>query len=231
MTLNQAILQRRSIRRFKDEVYPDDDVRKALELALLAPNSSNTQTWNFSWVKSEQAKSALTKACLSQSAARTASHLVVVSADPKLWRRSRPRLLKWVREVNAHASVLNYYEKLVPFMYRYGFLNSFGWLKRLMFWLIGWFRPIMRGPCLRYEQEMVALKSAALAAENFVLAIESLGGATCMMEGFDEVRVKRLCCLSRSSRIAMVIAVGYAGENGTWGERWRLPFDEVVTEF
>lgn len=56
------------------------------------------------------------------------------------------------------------------------------------------------------------MKSAALAAENFVLAVTAEGFDTCMMEGFDEPRVRRLLGLARHYRVAMVIAIGKAAE-------------------
>lgn len=228
MRLEEVIKKRRSIRLFEAEPFPEEQVQKALELALLAPNSSNTQTWNFYWVQSPDKKQQLIDACLGQSAARTASHLIVATADPKLWRRSQSRLIEWVTEVGAPKSVLAYYQKIVPMMYRWGFLNTLGLIKKLTFWLIGCFRPIMRGPCLRHEQETVALKSVALACQTFVLAIEALGGASCMMEGFDETRVKKLLRLSSTERVAMVIAVGFKNEKGEWGPRSRLPTGEVI---
>ena len=231
MELKTAIQQRRSVRKFQEKSFPDEFVQEALELATLAPNSSNTQTWNFAWVKSDDYRRRVAEACLSQSAARTAQHLIVVSADPKLWRRSQGQLLKWVESSKTPSAVHTYYSRLVPFMYRWGLFNSLGLFKWILFWTIGWFRPIMRGPCFRSDQEMVAVKSAALAAQNFVLAIESLGGSTCMMEGFDENRVKRLLKLSPTSRVAMVIAVGYKDEKGIWGDRFRLGFDDVVRRF
>jgi nitroreductase len=86
----------------------------------------------------------------------------------------------------------------------------------------------MRGPCTRRDIQEVALKSASFAAENFVLAISAQGYASCMMEGFDEWRVRRLLKLRWAERVAMVIGVGREAERGTWGPRFRLPKSEVV---
>jgi len=224
----EAVKKRRSIRRYTQDPFPEDLVEKALEAAVLAPNSSNTQTWNFYWVRSEEKKKTLIENCLSQSAARTASHLLVVVADPKLWKRSQSSLIEWAQKANAPKEVVMYYEKLVPIMYRWGFLNLLAPIKDLIFFVTGLFRPIMRGPASRRDAQEVAIKSAALAAENFVLAISALGGASCMMEGFDEWRVKKLLNLSSSARVVMVIAVGYEAEKGTWGPQVRLPMNEVV---
>lgn len=228
MEFFDVVKRRRSIRRFTDQAIPESLITQALEAALLAPNSSNTQTWDFHWVKSAEMKSKLVKICLDQSAARTANQLVVVTADPKLWKRSQQSLIDWAIRSKAPEAVKMYYEKLVPMMYRWGFLNILAPIKSLIYFGVGIFRPTPRGPASRRDSQEVAIKSAALAAENFVLAVTAQGAATCMMEGFDECRLKSLLKLKSSARILMVIGIGYEAERGTWGERERLPFNEVV---
>ncbi len=52
MEFFDVVARRRSVRDYTDEVVPDDVIQKAFDAAILAPNSSNTQTWNFYWVKS-----------------------------------------------------------------------------------------------------------------------------------------------------------------------------------
>lgn len=228
MNFEEVVRARRSIRKFKPEHFPDDKVQKSLELAVLAPNSSNTQTWDFYWVKSADKKSKLVEACLSQSAARTASHLVVATASSKKWKRAQVPLVKWTQEIKAPTQVIQYYQKLIPFVYTSGLFNFFAPLKWLTFNITGLFKPMMRTPVTNRDLQEVAIKSAALACENFVLSITNLGGATCMMEGFDECRVKKVLGLNGSIRVVMVIAVGYEGERGTWGPQFRLPIEEVI---
>ncbi len=228
MDLFEAIQKRRSIRRYKETPVPEKVIERALEMAVLAPNSSNTQTWDFYWVRTPEKKAELVKACFSQSAARTAAELVVVVASPTQWRRSQPYLIDWVRSVRAPKSVILYYEKLIPAMYRWGFLNCIGYTKWIGLTVAGLFRPVPRGPNTRRDIQEVSIKSAALAAENFVLAITAQGYATCMMEGFDEWRVKRILGLCRTDRVVMVIAVGEEADRGTWGPQYRIPIEKVV---
>lgn len=229
MDFFEVVKKRRSVRRYKNDPFPDEFVRRALEAATLAPNSSNVQTWDFHWVKrTSPLWESLVKACFSQSAARTANQLVVVTTDAKLWRRSKAPLVDYVKSTKAPKQVLLYYEKLVPFMYTWGPLSSLGILKWIAATTAGLFKPMARGPFSKLEIQAVTNKSAALAAENFALAITAQGGATCMMEGFDEWRVKRLLKLSRSARVTMVISVGFEGDNGIWGPQFRLPFEKVV---
>lgn len=223
--------RRRSIRRFRPDPFPAEMIRECFKAAVLAPNSSNTQTWDFYWARSPEVKAAVVRACLSQSAARTAQELVVITADPRAWRRSQASLIDWVRRENAPSGVILYYQKLVPFVYRWGFLNSLGLVKWVLATLTGLFRPITRGPYTRRDIQEVAIKSAALAAENFVLAATAQGLQTCMMEGFDELRLRRALKLNRATRVVMVIGIGFEAERGTWAQaRSRLPLDEVVHE-
>ena len=227
----EVVENRRSIRQFTTEPVPPEVIQKALDAALLAPNSSNTQTWNFFWIRSTEAKKKVTEICLSQAAARTAQELVVITADPALWKRSQPFLVRYVNEIKAHKSVIAYYEKLIPFVYRWGFLNLMAPVKWLLSMITGLFRPMMRGPFSRRDAQEVAIKSAALAAENFVLALTAQGFSSCMMEGFDECRLKRFLKLKSSERAVMVIAVGKAHpEKGTWGPRFRIPRNLVIKE-
>jgi nitroreductase len=230
MDFFDTVSARRSIRKYRSDPIPEAVMRKALEAAILAPNSSNLQTWNFYWARSEAARSELVRACLSQSAARTAAELVVVTADPSLWRRSNPKMVEFTRNISAPKVVQLYYSKLIPVTYRWGFLNCLVPFKWLTSTLTGLFRPMMRGPLSRRDLQEVAIKSAALASENFVLAMAAQGYATCMMEGFDERRVARLLRLPSSARVVMVISAGVEGERGTWGPRFRLPVASVVHE-
>lgn len=228
MDFFEAVSKRRSIRKYTDEKVPEEVIQKALDAAILAPNSSNTQTWNFYWVKSAEQKKKLVEYCLSQSAARTASDLVVVTADPTLWKRSQKPLIQWVESVNAPKIVQTYYKSLIPATYRWGFLNLWGYTKAMMTSIAGIFRPVPRGPNTLQDLQLVAVKSAALASENFVLAVSAQGYSTCMMEGFDERRVKKILKLPYSTRVVMVISIGKESDRGTWGPQFRLPKTEVV---
>ena len=175
-------------------------------------------------------KEKLVHYCLNQSAAKTAAELFVIVADPKLWLRSNPRLILWAESEKAPKQVLAYYKKLIPFIYRWGFFGLLTPVKWLIFNVIGLFNPIMRSPVSKRDLQEVTIKSAALACENLVLALAAQGVSSCMMEGFDERRVKSLLPVSNSARVVMVIAAGYAQGNGTWGERYRLQLQEVLHE-
>jgi len=74
---------------------------------------------------------------------------------------------------------------------------------------------------------IVAHKSAGLAAQTFMLAMAAIDYDTCPMEGSDTLRVKKLLKLPRGAEINMVIGCGVRDEKGIYGDRFRLPFNEV----
>jgi len=228
MDFFETVKTRRSIRKYTSRAVPAEVIQKALDAALLAPNSSNLQTWEFYWVKSADKKAKLVEACMSQSAARTAQELVVIVANPALWKKTNPKMAEFITTVNAPKLVATYYQKLVPFTYGTWYLAPLKWL---IYNGVGLFRPMVRTPVSHRDVQEVAVKSAALASENFMLAITAQGFSTCPMEGFDECRVKRLLKLPFGSRVVMVISVGEADPvRGTWGPQVRFDRDWFVKE-
>ena len=216
---------RRSVRKYLPEPVDAAVVEKAIDAALLAPNSSNLQTWEFHWVRSEPRRAALIEACLNQNAARTSQHLIVAVANPTLWKKHVEAILAQADQANAPAIVRQYYQKLIPLLYGWAWLAPLKWL---LFNVVGFMRPISRRPWSRRDVDEISIKSTALACENFMLAITAQGYDTCPMEGFDERRVKKLLGLSCRARVVMVISVGKRDPKGLWGERFRVPRDWVV---
>ena len=47
MEVRQAIMTRRSIRKYEDRPVPEDMVRQILEAAMMAPSAGNAQPWQF----------------------------------------------------------------------------------------------------------------------------------------------------------------------------------------
>jgi nitroreductase len=218
-----AVENRRSVRKYTEAKVPAEVIEKAIDAALLAPNSSNMQTWRIHWVTSAEKKNALIKACLDQGAARTAQELLVFSVDSKTWKTARDAILQFYGPT-VRADIKTYYEKLIPVLYAFRWLAPFKWLA---FNIGGFFKPMPRGPAGTWGINEVAIKSAALACENFMLAVSAQGFDTCPMEGFDESRVRKIIGGRRGSRIVMVISVGLRDPRGVWGERFRLPRDIV----
>ena len=61
MDVSQAILERRSIRRYKDEPLADELLEQILTAATYAPSATNLQPWYFVVLKSEVSRSRIKK--------------------------------------------------------------------------------------------------------------------------------------------------------------------------
>lgn len=222
---------RRSCRVYTDEPVPEEVMNKCLDLALLAPNSSNLQPWEFYWVKSREKREKLNYYCLNQPTARTAAEIVVVVSRPKMWKKTRKLMLKAFRDqddIKVPESAIMYYDKLVPLSYNQGPLSSFGFIKRIYLFFAGLSKPVPRKPTSNADMMAWAHKSTALACENLMLAFRAHGFDTCPMEGLDHYRIRKLLELPRSAEVCMAISVGKRADNGIYGPRIRFDRDLFV---
>lgn len=208
-----VVESRRSVRLFDGTAVPEAVVNHCLDLALLAPNSSNLQPWEFYWVRTAEKREKLVQACLSQAAAKTAAELIVCVARTKTWKRACADMVAQLKMHEAKGTKIpkaatNYYNKLVPLAYTQGPLGIIGWVKRLAFFLIGLRQPMMREPVSRHDMRIWATKSTALACENLMLGFRAHGFDSCPMEGIDSTRVKRLLKLPGDAIVLMVLGIG-----------------------
>jgi nitroreductase len=226
----KAVLEsRRSVRVYTEDIVPVHVVEEALDAALLAPSSSNLQCWEFYWIADPPRKVQLAEACFNQPAARTANVLIVCVARTKTWKKVRQQMLDYFKtQPEVPKAAVEYYRKLVPFVYSQGFLGIYGFLKWLVFSVAGFFRPVPRGPFGEHGMQLWAVKSCALACENIMLSFRAQGYDSCPMEGFDEVRVKDLLQLPNDAIVTMVVSAGKRAPNGVYGPRIRFNRDQFV---
>lgn len=223
MNLFETIEKRRSVRKYLNEPVPRAVIEKAIEAALLAPNTSNLQPWEFYWVTHPKKKKQLVTACLDQATAATAAELVVFVVRTDTWRRNRQLVLETLgQRGTVPKQQLDYYQKIVPLFYTPGWFSWLGFIKSLVFSLVGLFRPVPRGPFSKSGLKATLSKTVALACQNFMLAITAQGYSTCPMEGFDEARVKKILGLGGAANVVMVISVGREDAAGIYGSRLRL---------
>ena len=231
---DKIVRTRRSVRRYKKTDINDDDVKDSILHASLAPNSSNLQLWEFYHVTSEKLMNRISDACFNQPAARTANQFVVIVTRKDLWNKRRIFNINTIKNKTLNASdksmknrdlALKYYKYLIPTIYK-EFFGLLGYIRYINAMIIGLFRPIYR-QVTNSDMRVVAHKSSALAAQNFMLSMTSKGYDTCPMEGFDSLRVKRILSLPYSSEINMVISCGIRDDDGVYGKQIRVPFDDI----
>lgn len=219
LSFEKIVESRRSVRLFENDPVPAAVIEHSLDMALAAPNSSNLQPWEFHWVKTPELKAEIVKACMSQAAAATAAELVVCIARTNTWRESCAHMVAQLAAFEKSGTRIpkaakQYYEKIVPVMYAHGIFGISGLLKRVLFFFIGLRKPISRGPLNSADMKVWAVKSTALACENFMLAVSAHGYDTCPMEGFDSHRLRKILNLPSDASVPMIIAVGKRRVNG-----------------
>ena len=237
-TVQDAIAYRRSVRVYDPTQSIDSDiVKECIRQATLAPTSSNLQLWEFYHVTQENTKKALAKACLNQNAARTATQFVVAVARKDKWKSRVKANLAFlnqqfdqqeIRDSKREKMAKNYYTKIIPTLYT-DFLGILGVLKRFFATIQGISKPMYR-QVMQRDLDIVAHKSTALAAQNFMISMAANNYDTCPMEGFDSKRVKAILGLPSAAMITMVISCGIRGKGGVYGPQFRVPFNEVYFE-
>ncbi len=238
MNLEEVLNFRRSVRRYiTDKNLDTDKVRHCIELATLAPNSSNMQLWEFYHITDRELIRKLAHASLSQPAVATANQLVIFVTRQDLHRRRSKQIIEFERENIARNSPADsrerrikgreiYYNKAIPFLYA-RFFGLLGMLRKFITVSVSLFWPMFTHSS-EADQRVVLHKSCALAAQTFMIAMANEGYDTCPLEGFDSRRVKKLLKLPCSAEINMIISCGYRdGDKGIWGDRFRVPFEEV----
>lgn len=236
-TVTEAIKYRRSVRKYKQEEIDEEKVKKCIENATLAPNSSNMQLWEFYHITDKKILQKLSKACFDQNAAKTAVNMVVFVTRRDKWKVRAKQNLHFLEKMfdkqeKAGVDVARrrkvsrrYYKKLMPTIYT-DFFGLIGFYKKILSIFIGLFRPIYR-EVLYTDQKVIIHKSMALAAQNFMLSMSEIGYDTCPMEGSDTSRVKKILNLPRKAEINMIVGCGVRSEKGVYTERFRVPFNEV----
>ena len=172
----KVIASRRSVRVFTDKKIPEEVIQNCIDDALLAPNSSNLQTWKFIRVKSEAKKKELAKLCMNQSAARTASELIVCAVNLDQWKKVQKLMLEYFLENEKETGektpegALTYYKKIVPLAYEQGPLGIIGKIKKLVITLRGLKGEVIpRKPTNKADMRVWAHKSCALADKSSYL--------------------------------------------------------------
>ena len=236
MTFAEILNFRRSIRFYKPISLDPEKVRHCVELSTLAPNSSNMQLWEFYHVTDPAVIKQLAVACLNQTAATTAQQVVVYVTRQDLFRKRAKAILEMeVQNIkrNSEDSAQKrrieqrnlYYGKVMPFLYS-RFFGLLGLFRLAFVHVVGLFRPIVY-QVSENDMRVVVHKTCALAAQTFMLAMSNEGYDTCPMEGFDSRRTKQILKLPAGAEINMIISCGIRDEKGVWGDRVRIPFDQV----
>ena len=218
----KVVESRRSVRKFTDKAIPADVLDACLDLALLAPNSSNLQPWTFYVVQNPAKKKQLVKACMSQWSARTASELIVCVARLDRIDEMAKRNIQEFPFPEVPPLVKKYY-KFIPYNYKTGYFNALGNFKKVAFKVARTLDKQMPVTAFNPADSILwATKTTALACENLVLSLRAYGFDSCMMEGFDEPLVRKTLNLGDQEYPIMVIGAGERAEDGVFFPQYRF---------
>ena len=237
-TVKEAINHRRSVRIFDAEKHIDvATVKECIAQASLAPNSSNLQLWEFYHVHSQTMKKKVAAACFNQPAAKTAQQMVVFVVRLDLWAKRTQANASFIekklsdkdkKDPKKVKAAVKYYTKILPELYK-GQNPIRGFFSKLKMNFKGLFKVTYREVGAS-DLRVVGHKSCALAAQTFILSMASKGYDTCSMEGFDSKRIKKILQLPNEAQINMIVGCGIRKPEGVYGDRFRLPVEDVYFE-
>lgn len=183
LTVPEAIIQRRSIRKYKDEPISDDLLRLMIELAGRSPSSNNVQPWRLIVVRNKDMLQKLQVAGMNQKQVGGSVATFVVYSD--------------MQDALSHAD-----EFVHPDIQgeererrRNRILDSF------------------KGMSID-EQEIWGVGQTYIFLGYLQLVVQALGYSSSSMLGFYPDQVKKLFNLPDQIRIAALMAIGKADEEG-----------------
>lgn len=225
----QVVESRRSVRKFTDTPIPDAVLQDCLRLAMLAPNSSNLQPWEFYVIDSPDKRKRANQICMNQNGAKTAARLIAVIARTDNWSEHAQQLLREYPDKPVPKKVKDYYTKVVPLDFIRGPANLVSVAKWGLTKAVRQIKGPIKSPCYTYEDiKNWATNNTALAAENLMLALRAHGFDSCPMGGFDETALKRLLDLTDDQHVVMMIGAGERANDGIYHSQYRFAYDQFV---
>ena len=225
----EVVESRRSVRRFTDTKIPDEVLADCLRLAMLAPNSSNLQPWEFYVIDNVDNRKRAVKNCMNQNAAKTAARLIAIVARTDVWQEHAQQILREYPDTPVPKKVKDYYNKVVALDFLRGPANVVSAAKWSATQVFRRVKGPIKSPYYTFEDtKNWATNNTALAAENLMLALRAHGFDSCPMGGFDEPAMKRLLNLSNDQHIIMMIGAGERADNGVYNTQFRFDQEQFV---
>ncbi|GIC75453.1 nitroreductase family protein [Moritella sp. F3] len=192
--------ERRSINTFESSTFISDaKIEQITQYATLAPSAFNLQNWQFTAVKSQDAKTQLKGLAYGQQKVEDAAVVFIVSGLLK-----PQQLIEHSLKASAENDVLT--TEVIE-----------GWIGAVN-------SMYSENPEMQRDE---AIRTASLASMNLMLAAQALGFVSCPMIGFDPAGVKDAFSLPENAVPVMLIPVGFAVE-GNWPQKPRLAVNEVL---
>ncbi len=201
LTTKDAIEQRRSIRRFKPDPIPDEQIRALLDAARLAPSGSNAQPWRFKIVKDQGTKEKLAQAAYNQAFIADAPVVIVCCADIKGYLDGTISGIQDLGKINAVE------ERIMKII-----LDRVDQMKSVKVEEIG---------------QRIAL-NVAIAIEHIVLRALDFGLGSCWVRLIHEQMVKDIFSWGENIFVVALLPIGYPAESPP--SRKRLKLEDILMD-
>jgi len=200
MSFIDLLKSRRSIHNYiPNKKIPKEDFKKIIEAVRYTPSWYNAQPWEFVVIEDEENKKELQKIAFKQAHVTTASAVICVLWDTKIWRNAEQILKDWVEFWYCKP------EK-VP-AYRNAFIKN---------------RSEQR------LREMT-IRNVSLSCMNILLAAKELWYATCPMLWFNQPSLSDFLKLPEDIIPIMMITIWYEDLWDDWKgiEKQKLPLKKI----
>ena len=199
LTIKEAIEQRRSIRKFKPDPVPQEQIDALLDSARLAPSACNAQPWRFKVVKDEATRLKLAQIAFDQTFISSAPVVFVCCVDINGYLDgsvSGTQDLGKIKAVDEHVVEV--------------VLDRISSVSKMNFEEIG---------------VRIAL-NAAIAIEHIALRALDFGLGTCWVRLFEERKIKSIFGWGKNISVVALLPTGYPAEFPP--QRNRLSLDDIL---
>jgi len=218
------IATRKTVRRFQPTTVPVELLDRLCAISQRAPSAYNLQPTHYYITTQRQKKEALLAAAMGQQQVISAPVViafagdmnVVASQSKKIFDMDQKQGSLTEKQIETYRLALEMNFSSKPL--------GFGKIAKAIFGpFLRLFTPLPELPVV--HKRAWVYKQVSLTAMTFLLAAHSAGLATCLMEWFDERRVKKTLQIPRQCAVPLIVAVGYPDEDPTL--KSRLPLNEV----
>ena len=205
MEFTKIMTERRAVN-FFDPTKPvnDDELKKIIETAALAPSGFNFQPWQLIVVKSAADKERLKTVAWNQPKITDAPVVLILLADKDGWKAGHPTM-----------------EKVWQNMLDLGYVKS-----EQRQTIEGGTKSIYGGD----EKSLAfAVKNAAFFGMGLMLAAKDAGLDSHPMDGFDHEGVRNAFNIPDNYFVPMLLAIGHFNEKyKLMTPKWRKSYEEIV---
>ncbi|WP_027953262.1 nitroreductase family protein [Halobacillus kuroshimensis] len=192
--------ERRSVRQYDPEFKMEEsEIREILETAVLAPSSSNLQSWRFLVIEDQAEKEKLLPIANNQQQIVDASVVVAVLGDREAYKNADQIYSQIAEKGNMPEDVKN--------MYVNSIFDNYG-----------------NFPTERLAK--IAHIDGGIVANQLMLAAKAKGYDTVPMGGYDEAQFLEAFNVPENYEAVMLISLGKGTKAGF--QKTRLPLDEIV---